>query len=76
MTNREKVMEEILAERENQDHVWGEDHDKGHSGAEWMGIISVYVGKAILGSRTVKEFRHRLIQIAAIAAAAAEHMKE
>ena len=77
MTTREKVIEEVMAEREYQDHRWGgSEHDKNHTCDEWACFLMKYLGKfADNEPNSATEAHHRLIQIAAIAVAAAEQIK-
>lgn len=74
MTNQEKIMEEILAEREYQDHKWGGDvHDDRHSSSDWIAYITKHLGKAVVWPWSgTRRFRDQMIRVAALAVAAAE----
>lgn len=65
----------ILDERDHQDEKWGEEND--HSLSEWMVILTKWKDKldaAILDGN--KSWRHRAIQVAAIALAMVEQTPE
>jgi len=69
MTYQEKIIEEILAEREYQDHKWGGDaHDDSHSSIDWVAFITKHLGRAVEGNT----FRQQMVKVAALAVAAAE----
>jgi len=73
MTNQEKIIEEILAEREYQDHKWGGDeHDDMHGSHDWVAFIIKHMGKAITWPWNGEQFRSQMIKVAALAVAAAE----
>ena len=70
VTNQEKIIEEILTEREYQDHKWGgPDHDDTHCNHDWDNYITKYLDKAFASPLT---FREQMIKVAALAVAAAE----
>ena len=70
VTNQEKIIEEILAEREYQDNKWGgPDHDDIHYNHDWGVYIIKHLGKAFGSPLT---FREQMIKVAALAVAAAE----
>ncbi len=70
VTNQEKIIEEILAEREYQDHKWGgPEHDDIHSDSDWNSYIIKHLGKAFVSQLA---FREQMIKVAALAVAAAE----
>lgn len=76
------AIDAIVVERDYQRSLWSTEHDKKHSPAEWMNILAVYQGKLAgevpwyRGTTNVEKFKKRLIQIAAIAAAAYESLSE
>jgi len=73
MTFQEKIIEEILAEREYQDHKWGGDvHDDRHSSHDWVAFITKHLGKAVCWPWSGDRFRTQMIKVAALAVAAAE----
>ena len=73
MTFQEKIIEEILAEREYQDHKWGgPDHDDDHLGHDWMSYITKHLGKAMSCPWDGKKFRDQMVKVASLAVAAAE----
>jgi hypothetical protein len=73
MTNQEKIIEEILAEREYQDHKWGGDiHDDRHTGHDWIAYMVKHLGRSITHRMADDTFRTQMIRVAALAVAAAE----
>ena len=73
MTYQEKIIEEILAEREYQDYKWGgNDHDDAHSSHDWVAYLSKHLGKSVTHPWDGKKFREQMTKIAALAVAAAE----
>ncbi|EKO04744.1 MazG-like family protein [Leptospira interrogans] len=76
---KEKIIQEILGEREKQDQKWGEQN---HNPIEWCAILVEEVGevsKAALethfkydGKNDLSEYREELIQVAAVALAMIE----
>ncbi|WP_025178441.1 MazG-like family protein [Leptospira kirschneri] len=76
---KENIIEEILAERDRQDHKWGEQN---HNPIEWCAILVEEVGevsKAALetyfkynGKDSYSEYRKELIQVSAVAMAMVE----
>ena len=84
-----EVLEEILQEREYQEKRWGVEHDAKHTFQDWLVILTVWLGKlastvhpyAFLDkqpnpSQDRKDYRKRLIQVAAICLAAVEAMDD
>lgn len=75
---RQSVSLEIDKERQHQDELWGGTrHDDQHRANAWLLFISRYVGKAVdsiyrMKDAPRKSYRHRMIQIAALAVAAVE----
>ncbi|WP_036072678.1 MazG-like family protein [Leptospira noguchii] len=71
---KEKIIQEILEEREKQDEKWGEQN---HKPIEWCAILVEEVGevsKAALetyfkykGKDSYSEYRRELIQVSAVA---------
>ncbi|WP_061286534.1 MazG-like family protein [Leptospira interrogans] len=76
---KEKILNEILEERDNQDQKWGEQN---HAPIEWCAILVEEVGevsKAALethfkyrGKIDYIEYRNELIQVAAVSLAMIE----
>ncbi|EKN86873.1 hypothetical protein LEP1GSC034_0876 [Leptospira interrogans str. 2003000735] len=76
---KEKIIQEILREREKQDQEWGEQN---HIPIEWCAILGEEVGevnKAALethfkydGKNDLSDYRKELIQVAAVALAMIE----
>jgi len=62
------VYEEIQAERRAQDAEWGAAHDDEHSQGDWLSLTHDYLHLAY----DAREYRHRMVQVAALAIAAAE----
>ncbi len=72
---RAGLLAEVDAERARQDEKWGgPEHDAHHEPAEWAEFIAAYNGWALMMARmdSPQKYRRRLIQIAALALAAAE----
>jgi len=74
---RDKIFNEIDAERTYQDAQWGgESHDATHSIRDWASYIIVYLGK-MLGRESdwgydIPFARKMLIKVAALSVAAVE----
>lgn len=69
------VYREVMKEREHQDELWGSAHDDQHTQENWMDLLQSYINKpavSLLEDASLPEFRHRLVQVAAIAVAALE----
>ena len=68
------LMGEVIEERQRQRDQWNQQHDREHTGAEWAALLTIYVGKVAASEfgRGPKEYRRRLIQVAAVAMAAIE----
>lgn len=68
------LLSAILTERNRQRALYTNDHDRHHDGAQWVALLSMYVGKmaeAEFGGGP-REFEKRVIQVAALAMAALE----
>lgn len=73
MTNQEKIVEEVLAEREYQDNKWGgPNHDDLHQSHDWVAFIIKHMGKSITWPWDGSKFRLQMIKVAALAIAAVE----
>lgn len=73
MTNQEKIVKEILEERENQDNKWGgNDHDDQHGSHDWIAFITKHLGKAVMWPWNGNAFRAQMIRVAALAVATVE----
>ena len=72
---RQRVLEQIRAERRRQDLKWGgSQHDDEHSTAAFVQLIEDYAGwaRTMAGMGTHDKARNRLVQVAALAVAAVE----
>jgi len=81
----QKVFDRVLEERSYQRKRWTSEHDKKHSPLEWSGIMSVWNGKVAKATHlyrnpddpaSLKEFKKRVTQLAAICIAALESVEE
>lgn len=65
---------QILSERERQRHLYSTTHDRGHTGAEWVAILALYLGKVAAGELGAgpAEYEKRLVQLGALVLAALE----
>ena len=73
MSNQEKIVKEILAERDRQDRLWGV---QDHEAFKWVAILLEEVGeysKDVLEGR-MTHAREEVVQIAAVAMAIVESM--
>ena len=71
MTNQEKIIMDILSEREYQNIKYGGiNHDIKHSMSDWVSIITKHIWKAV--SDDVGQFKLQMIKIAALAISALE----
>jgi len=77
--NQRRVIDDIIVERERQRSEFSEEADKHRSLEAWAGIITIWLGKALmetplyLGRAANRRlFRARLVKIAAICVAALE----
>lgn len=62
---------EIAEERVKQDEQWGgPEHDDEHTAFEWLGIITHYLGRALIDDQFMS--RKAMIQVAALTVAAVE----
>jgi hypothetical protein len=69
------VLADVAVERERQDAKWGgAAHDDEHTTADFVALIQDYAGwaRVMAGMNSPEKARRRLIQVAALAAAAAE----
>lgn len=75
------ALQAVIDEREYQRHRWDTPHDRQHSRAGWLTILNVWMGKtaenvapyaAADDKESLRGFRKRLTQIAAICLAALE----
>ena len=66
----ERILDEIRDERKRQDEQWGgPNHDDKHHPGQWLEYIKKFWDKA---NNPRDNFRHRMIQVAALAVAAVE----
>lgn len=69
---QQRIIEEILKERRNQDEKWGEQN---HKPIEWIAILMEEVGEAskeivneyFIGVNSKDSYRKEMIQVAAVA---------
>ncbi len=71
------IYAEIRSERDRQDEKWGGPaHDDQESGIAWTDYITRYAAWAgmmwLMGGDKMPKYRHRMMQIAALAVAACE----
>lgn len=76
-TNRDKFLMYVRQEREYQMGVYGPPHDESHSGLEWAGLISKYLGRFATeashgDSGLFQVLESELVKVAAVALAAYE----
>lgn len=77
MNGLTKAAQDVLAERQRQDEKWGgPDHDDWLSVAQWSQLIQDYAGwaRVMAGMDSYDKARRRLVQVAALALAAAESL--
>jgi hypothetical protein len=71
------LLSQILTERNRQRDRWGDAHDRGHTGAEWIALLTERIGKVAAAEMShgggPRDYERRLIQLAAVAMAALEH---
>lgn len=75
MNGLTKAAQDVLAERQRQDEKWGgPTHDDEHTVAQWVELIQDYAGwaRVMAGMDSHDKARRRLVQVAALALAAAE----
>lgn len=67
------VPEDVAKERQRQIRIWGvEMHDDGHTQNDWAALIMFQLAKSVALPFDTAVFRRRMIQVAAMAQAAAE----
>jgi len=74
---REQALIDVAKERERQDEKWGgANHDDDHTPDFWVQLIKNYAGWAqvMAGMDSPDKYRKRMIQVAALAVAAAGGM--
>ena len=80
-----RVMAAVFEEREYQRQRWGAPHDKQHTRTDWLVILNVWMGKvaehvppyvASEDKGSLRSYRKRLVQTAAICLAALEAIEE
>ena len=70
---RNDIFKEIEAERVAQDERWGgPEHDDKHGSYDWIAFITRNVGLAVTRPWDAREFRRRMVRVAALAVAAVE----
>lgn len=73
--SQESVLAEVVAERQEQDRLWGgPNHDDGHDCNDWIAILVRHLGLAANdeGAECVQRFRRQMIRVAAVAVAVVE----
>lgn len=76
---RERVLHDIILERDYQESRYSRAHDMTVSVVTWVGIVTKHLGRAAgeaVSHGASGAFRHHLIRIAAVAVAAVEAMDE
>ncbi|MCB1504486.1 MAG: hypothetical protein KDJ47_05875 [Hyphomicrobiaceae bacterium] len=71
----ESVLQQVAAERDRQDQKWGGPaHDDRHTTADMVQLIEDYAGwaRTMAGMQSFDKAKRRLVQVAALAVAAAE----
>jgi len=70
----QRVLNDVLKERDHQRGRWSIEDDVLHSHCEWTNILTTWLGKACHSARhgDTPAFRKRLVQVAAICMAAIE----
>ena len=70
----QRVVDDVLQERDYQRGRWSIEDDVLHSHCEWITILTQWLGKAGSSARggDAPAFRKRLVQVAAICMAAIE----
>jgi hypothetical protein len=70
----QRVVDDVLHERDYQRSRWSIEEDVLHSHCEWIAILTTWLGKAGISARTGDDstLRKRLVQVAAISMAAVE----
>jgi len=70
----QRVVDDVMNERQYQRGRWSIEHDVLHSDCEWISILATWLGKsasaAVGGDKST--LRKRLVQVAAISMAAIE----
>jgi hypothetical protein len=77
MNGLTKAASDVLAERQRQDAKWGgPGHDDHHTVAQWVELIQDYAGwaRVMAGMDSHDKARRRLVQVSALALAAAESL--
>lgn len=70
---REKIFEEIDAERRAQDKKWGgAEHDDRHGSYDWIAYVTRHTGLAVCRPWDPSVFRKQMLRVAALAVAAIE----
>jgi hypothetical protein len=81
MDGREKVLQEIVAERERQESLSfsdkpADEFDKDNSQEDWVAIVVAYAGRAAgkvaRNRQEGQSFRENMVKVAAVALAAVE----
>lgn len=68
-----RIMKEVATERDYQDRKWGgPTHDELHSRRDWVVFIVRQLGEASEDGINPRQFRMRMVKVAALAMAAIE----
>jgi hypothetical protein len=68
----EQITAEILAERASQVQGWGEDFEKNNTVNDWVALIALYLGQAVVFPIDKEKFEVMMVKVAALAYAALE----
>ena len=71
MTNRDRIVDLILTERNRQYMLWTEDHDLEHSVNDWIALILHQLSKLTFNDNS-DDIRRCMKKVAALAIAAME----
>jgi len=74
------VIDQIVEERDYQLRRWDTQRDQHHAPEDWLGIMTVWLGKVASECKPYNEnpntaFKKRVAQLAAICAAALENLE-
>ena len=71
-----RILGEVEDERQVQDMRWGgQDHDDGHTAAEWVALVARHLGLSFndgAGEIDRVRFRRQMLRVAALAVACVE----
>jgi hypothetical protein len=74
------LLAQVIAERDRQRRKYDADHDRGHTGTEWIALLCERLGKvaaAEMGNAGGhRDYERRLVELAAVAMAALQAEQE